>query len=299
MIALLAMLLMAGSGVLLLGRYLSRRGMRLTYRCIRSIAEYVVAPSAERLPHIRSGLSLVAFAEAVAFVAERLCNEADEQMREIVRYYALDSRLLLMAERANSTRRAYLLALLARMPLDASLLRRIEKMMDDTDEDVRLYALMCCFAIDERVAVRHLCRFGRRLSRFEACELLPKVCRYADAVAWTPLLRSEDYNLALLGICIVRRYSIIESEADLHNIIGGTHRSLQYDALCALAELQCDLSTTHIRHWIQQQETAVRHAVCRHLVRTGYSLRSAKRILGREERVLFEQMLNTYKRHIG
>lgn len=299
MVVLMLIVLFVGGGILAVGRYLARRRLRHTDRCLRRIGLYVASPSGGALADVRAGLSVVAFAEAVAFAGELLTGEAQERLREIVRYHSLDSRLVRLCERSQGSRRAYLLALLARLPLDKAVMRNIEPMLHDEDCDASFYALMCCFAIDEHAAIQQLASFDRRLSHFEVAELLPKVCRCVHSVAWTPLLRSTDYNLCLLGINVVHRFAIIESEADLQHVVTNGVAGVQYEALCALSELQCNVALPGIRHWLQQQRAEVREAVCRQLVRSGYSALSVAPILGKGERRLFEQMLHTYKRHIG
>lgn len=299
MIILLVILLISGSSIAVAGRKLRHRRLRHVYRCIDHIGCYISSPSTDTLSEMRSGLSILAFAESVAFVCEHLSGEAEERMREIVRYHSLDCHMLLLAEHSQGSRRAYPLALLACLPLDTVLIRRIEPMLDDKDEDVRFYALLCYFAIDEHIAQHQLGRFGRRLSHYEMAELLPKVCRQTHSVAWTPLLRSSDYNLCLLGINIVRRFSIVESEPDLMHVIEEGDDEVAYHALCTLAELQCDVATPSVRRWMHSQRKEVRHILCHHFVRSGYSLRSVTPALGKGERAIFEQMLHTYKRQIG
>ncbi len=299
MVVLTLIVLLAGGAVLAVGRYLVRRRLRHTERCLHRIGRYLASPSSDALADVRSGLSATAFAEAVAFAGELLAGETQERLREIVRYHSLDNHILRLCEHSQGSRRAYLLALLARLPLDMAVMRRIEPMLHDEDSDVCFYALLCCFAIDEHTAIQQLASFGRRLSHFEVAELLPKVCRCVDSVAWTPLLRSTDYNLCLLGINIVHRFAIIESEIDLQHVVIEGVQGLQYDALCALADLQCNVALPGIRHWLQQQRSELREAACRQLVRSGYSALSVAPILGKSERRLFEQMLHTYKRHIG
>ena len=83
--------------------------------------------------------------------------------------------------------------------------------------------------------VATLSRLARRLSRRDVAEVLSVINRGCCPLPYTPLLMSENYNLQLLGIYLVRRFGITESRSEIVCIIKGKSSELRDDALLTLA----------------------------------------------------------------
>jgi hypothetical protein len=75
----------------------------------------------------------------------------------------------------------------------------------------------------------------RRLSRREVAEILTLLGRGYCPIPYTKLIVSENYNLQLLGIHLVRRFGITESRAEIALIVRDLHNELRDDALETLA----------------------------------------------------------------
>lgn len=270
--------------------------------CIRRISIYVSVGydfGAFSLQNIASSTNIVLLAEAVAYVSERVCGTAVDSLREIMIYYDLERKLLARAVRSRGAERAYMLALLARMPLGKEVSEIIEaRFGEDADRQVQFYAMMCAVAGD-RDFVGHISAFKPRLTRYEMAELVTLLCRDMCAVAYTPLVRSQNYNLCMLGISVVRRMDAVEAERELRRLVVEGAGTLRLEAVYVLVSLRGNISGVSLRRWICNSPRSQRRSLCRHFVRSGYSIRTLRALFGVEECNEAERMLNTYKCRIA
>ena len=90
---------------------------------------------------------------------------------------------------------------------------------------------MCIFGISPQRAVSHLAQMEYRLSRSQVAELLTVMERGYCSLPYELLLMSDNYNLQLLGIHLVRRFGITESRAEIVAIVRNEKSELRQDAL--------------------------------------------------------------------
>jgi hypothetical protein len=111
----------------------------------------------------------------------------------------------------------------------------VEYLIEDSDADVSFYALMTLFAAAPNMAVIRVANMEHKLSRREVAEILTRLGRGYCPIPYTKLIVSENYNLQLLGIHLVRRFGITESRAEIALIVRDLHNELRDDALETLA----------------------------------------------------------------
>lgn len=251
------------------------------------------------LRNIAPASDIILLAEALVYVSERVCGKAVDSLREVMIYYDLERKLVARAVRSRGAERAYMLALLSRMPLGKEISEIIEaRFGEDADRQVQFYAMMCAVAGD-RDFVGHVSAFKSRLTRYEMAELVTLLCRDMCAVAYTPLVRSQNHNLCMLGITLVRRIDAIEAERELRRLVVEGVGVLRLEAVYVLVSLRGNISGVSLRRWICNSPRSERRSLCRHFVRSGYSIRTLRALFGAEECNEAERMLNTYKCRIA
>ena len=221
--------------VLILAARISVRSAAAEAHAIESISAFVTDGAGD-VTALRKGIAQHNFVQCVAFVADRVDDQAYNPLRIVVKYYHIESYLLSKATKSrNSTNRAYALALLARLPISIVTEVKVERFLTDSSAEVRFYALMCIFSVTPHRAITCLENLEHRLSRRDVAEILTVISRGYCPIAYTPLLTSDNYNLQLLGIHLVRRFGITESRAQITSIIRNESSELREDALETLA----------------------------------------------------------------
>ncbi len=231
MIVVTVFYLILGGMALLLFRHASIRSAEAESRAIERISAFVTGGTGD-VAALSRGIARKNFIHSLVFVADMLDAQARTPLRIIVRCYHIERELLNYAAKSRlASNRAYALAMLARLPLSMVTELRIERFLTDSSSQVRFYALMCIFGISPQRAVSHLARMEYRLSRSQVAELLTVMERGYCSLPYELLLMSDNYNLQLLGIHLVRRFGITESRAEIVAIVRNEKSELRQDAL--------------------------------------------------------------------
>jgi hypothetical protein len=227
--------LFLGGLLLLVYRVLSARSVEVERVMIERIAAFVAGVDGDVVA-IGRGVTRKDLVRSLAFVAEMTTEQASDRVRIIMKYYHLESYMLrrIFASRHDS-QRAYLLALMSRLPISMLAALRVEPLVYAKSTEVGFYALAAIFAVTPLRGVATLARMSHRLSRRDVAELLSVVNRGCCPVPYTPLLLSENYNLQLLGLYLVRRFAIAESRREIATIVKNRSSELRDDALSVLA----------------------------------------------------------------
>ena len=227
--------LVVGSLALVLIHWQSARSATAEIQAIGRIAAFVANRSGD-IERLGKGIARFHFVQCLVYVADRVDERAYEPLRVIVKYYNLESLLLHRAMRSGrACERAYLLALLSRLPVSGAGATIVEQFLDDSSPRVRFYALMSLFSYSPYCAIAQLESVDYRLSRRDVSEILTLISRGSCPIPYMPLLMSENYNLQLLGIHLVRRFGITESRAKIASIVRDCHSELREEALETLA----------------------------------------------------------------
>lgn len=224
-----------GSVLLFVTRRLSVRSAATEQRAICRLAAFIANRSGD-ISALGRGIARFNFVQCVVFVADRVDEQAYEPLRVVVKYYNIERMLLDRAMRSfTEAERAYALALLARLPLGEVTEVMVERFIEDNSPRVGFYALLCIFSVSPCRAIAVLEGMDGRLSRRDVAEILTVISRGSCPVPYMPLLMSQNYNLQLLGIHLVRRFGITESRAKIASMVRTCHSELREDALQTLA----------------------------------------------------------------
>ena len=227
--------LVVASLVLFVIHWRSVRSAEAESAAICRIASFVANRSGN-VEMLAGGIARFHFVHCVVYVAVRVNESAYEPLRVIVKYYNLDTLLLRRAiSSRRSCKRAYYLALLARLPVGGVVAESVEKFLSDSSPRVRFYALLILFSYSPCRAIELLDRVNYRLTRRDVSEILTLISRGSCPIPYMSLLTSKSYNLQLLGIHLVRRFGMAESRVEIASIVSSCHSELMEDAIQTLA----------------------------------------------------------------
>lgn len=270
-------------------------------RCARLTAAAMVGQcSVEEAVAAARRLPADELARVLVLLMDNLCGQSAARLGEVARGAGLYDKLVRRAARRRGLGRAYALALLARLPADNRAAHCAGRYVYDSNRYIRFYALMIQMSADSSTAIRRIGGLTRPLTHFEIAEMMTLLRQGNCPVACTPLLRSGNRNLAMLGIHIVRRYGMAECERTLHTLAAcAGDPDLSTDAVRSIAALRGDASSGEVRSCLQRLSPAHRRSIYRNLALEGYSAAAIAPLFADSgDEHYFESVLNTYKRRI-
>ena len=266
--------------------------------CIFRISQVVASGSEPSYVGCIGDFSPLVVAESLAFAADNLGLECSERLKGIAESYSVYDTLLSCARRSRGCRRARYLAMSAKLPPSKSVAGRCERYLNDRNRFVRFHAFMIALASDHGSAVRRLAATEKRLTHFDAAEIMTLLRRGVCPVAYTPLLKSGNRNLAMFGMQIVRQFGITDCESALLDIMRNGDDDLRTDAVLLIGSLRGDVAVPVVRGYVRGLPVPVRRSIYRHLAVSGYSASALAALFRRGERAWFETVLKSYKRSI-
>ena len=280
------------------GRRREKRREAECAECIFRISRVVAADYEPSYDGCIGDFPPAVVAESLAFAADNLGLECIDRLRGIADGYSVYDTLLSHARRSRGFRRARYLAMSAKLPPSKSAAARCERFLNDRNRFVRFHAFMIALASDNGSAIRRLAATERRLTHFDAAEIMTLLRRGVCSVAYTPLLKSGNRNLAMFGMQIVRQFGITDCETALLDIVRGGDDDLRTDAVLLLGSLHGDVAVPAVRGYVRGLPVAVRRSIYRHFAVAGYSSSALAALFRRGERAWFESVLKSYKRSI-
>jgi hypothetical protein len=242
----------------------------------------------------------IALAEAIHTVVSHTYGSDTEPLRDIVEQNNLDRFLLRRIRLARGARRAHLLMLMSTLPLHRISMQQISRYSHSTDDDVRISTLILKLAANPTQAIRTIEGLEYALSPFDIARIMALLRRGVLPIAYEPLLTSNNRNLRMLGLAIVRSFGIEIAERRLHYIIASERRqAIVCEAIYTLASLGRPLHHTGIRQRLEDMPPNERHRLCRHLSVEGYSLHTVKNLFTEDESLYAETLINSYKRTLA
>lgn len=244
MIIISILYIIVGSVMLVIYRVVSLRTVAAESAVIERITAFITDGSGD-VTTMSRGIARYNFVQCLVFVAQMTTVCERDMLRIIVRYYHIESYLLERLKRERTDReRAYLLSMLARLPISDATVAAVEGMIGSSNTKTSLSALMCIFSATPYKAISRLAKVPYRLTRRDIAEMLSIVSRGVCPIPYTPLLMSKNYNLQLLGIHLVRRFGITESRGEITLLVKEQNSPLRQDALSALASFGEDIADT-------------------------------------------------------
>ena len=242
----------------------------------------------------------MALAEAIYIVMTHTYYNDISPLRKIVEKSHLENFLWRRIRLYNGTYRARLLLLTSAIPLRKITAEMLSTHLRSKDDDIRISALTSMLAATPTTAIHTIAQMEFPLSPFDLARIIALLRRGILPIAYEPLLSSENRNLRMLGLSIVRSFGIESAERRLHQIIS-TERDTEIitHTLYTLASLGRSLSHTRIRERLASMTATKRMELCRHLCIEGYSLGSVKTLFNDSEVNYAERVINSFKRQLG
>ena len=242
----------------------------------------------------------MALAEAIYTVMSHTYYNDISLLRKIVEKSHLENFLWRRIRLYNGTYRARLLLLTSAIPLRKITAEMLSTHLRSKDDDIRISALTSMLAATPTTAIHTIAQIEFPLSPFDLARIIALLRRGILPIAYEPLLSSENRNLRMLGLSIVRSFGIESAERRLHQIIS-TERDTEIitHTLYTLASLGRSLSHTRIRERLASMPATKRKELCRHLCIEGYSLGSVRALFNESEAGYAEWVINSFKRQLG
>lgn len=271
--------------------------LRRRYLHIVMFALYADDGAVPRFPMLRRAGARLLLAETLAGVAAMTYGLDMTVLRRIVKAYGLDRWLLRRVRRVQGYRRARYLALLASLPVDGTVARRVVRYGRSRNRSVRFQALAVRLAAEPMSALRLLADYVWPLTESETAQIMALLRRGMLPVAYEPLVASPCGNLRRVGLCIVRQFGIEEAEPLLLRMLADARTpELDAEALRTLCTLRRPLIRREVRDCVGRMSASERRALLRCMVREDYAPRFLHRIFDQGECGYYETMVKSYKR---
>lgn len=253
-----------------------------------------------QFPLIERRSSRLVLATVVARMGSMTYGYDRRVLAEVVHRYALDCLLLEQSELSWGMRRVQWLHTLALVDCgDYAYERMLRRFGCSRNRYLSLCVTLAKLNHSPERCIAILAE-RPRLSTFDLAEVLMMLKRGLIPVAYQPLLRAEQVNVRLLGLCIVRYFGVTEAEEDIVAAIAAEDREVADAALFTLCALRLRLDREQVREVARRMNASERRAWYRHLASEGYSAQTIAHILPEVDQSQMheyvEQTVASYKR---
>ena len=220
-------------------------------------------------------------------------------LHELVGRYDLDGFLLRQIRYSRGLRQAHYIVLLSTTPTHRPAIPLLSRYCHSTNREKSIAALLAILALRPSTAISAIALFPHRLRPLDISRIITLLRRGILPIAYEPLLASDNTNLRMLGLAIVRNFGIEIADKELQNIIvASSDERVVREALYTLSALGRPLGRAKIRIRLSTMEASYRRELCRHLTREGYSLAALRTIFSPAEVAHSATLLKSYKRNL-
>ncbi len=284
-----------------------RRRDRLQDAYLLALAEYLSGPDAGRgevrFPQSRGRRGKMILAEAIAAFAEMNCGYDCAAMHKIVTDNGVDTFLVRRIARSRSWNRVRYMQLLSLTGARPSLLPRIKRLEDSPDAYVSLFALIIRISSAPEQTIAAVREFSGAMSHRVLSEIMLRLRRGFIPVAYEPMICSDNENLKLLGIYIIRFFGIEEAQNILYAQLDSPNGAVHDAALYTLAIMKSSMTRKCVVQSVAGMSFFQRRRFYKFLAAEGYSTRSLSALQSAEtdSRLggYMESLVNSYKKMLG
>ena len=284
------------------GRVAYRRARNFAVaRCVAKISAMIVAeedPDDMAMRSLRSRYSDGVVLDSVLFVAEKIYGTSLNRLMLIAEVCELDYHLLGLIRRSRGVRRVRNLSKIPFLMSATVVSECVEAYMAESRSDIRFSIMAALVAARPERSMKYLAEFNGRLTLHEVAVILSLMRRAGTAIAYTPLLTSQNRNLQMVGVYLCHHFQFADAEPHLQRLVSSEDEDVAYMALQTLCAIRGDISTAQVGRALQRLMQHQRNAFILRAVHNCYSLRSCAHHLSHEERTLFSHRINSYKSRI-
>ena len=255
-----------------------------------------------RIPtHIiaKSRAERIALCEAIYFVRSHTYGIDSSLLELTIDENRLENLLLCRIRYSTGYQPAHWLTLIGSIPLSSKSLQQLERLSYSRNHAVRISALISLITATPHTAIRRIAALPYRFSPLDISRIISLLRRGIIPIAYEPLLQSDNFNLQMLGIAIVRNFGIDIADKQLHDIISScSDKTIEHEANLTLSSLGRPLGRTKIRQRMSRMNSDERKSFCRYLAAEGYSVQALRTLFSEKEVNYAETLIKSYKRDL-
>ncbi|MFR9523583.1 MAG: hypothetical protein SNH94_03320 [Rikenellaceae bacterium] len=238
----------------------------------------------------------IAAVESIANLSPIIYRLESQWLDSIARSLHLTEFMLHRTRKSRGAQLILSLSLFSRIPLSDLDLKEIAPYTNSKNRMVRFFALLTSINADQKNILKHIAAYPSPLTPFEISQLLGMLRQGSITVAYQPMLSANNENLKMLGLAVVRHFSIEGAERQLRDIIAHSHLySLRREALYTLSSIELTLTTPSILRTVTQMSKIERLRFLRYIASEGYSLGTISFFSPTTDRKYFDSLINSYK----
>ncbi|MCH5329814.1 MAG: hypothetical protein J1E04_02525 [Alistipes sp.] len=233
--------------------------------------------------------------------ASSACFEEPAALRRMAAANGIEGWLLRKVRLSHGYNRARYLAMLSTLPVSPPTAEYISRYGSHSDRRTAFKTMLVTIASDPAETVRILMRFPHTLTPLEMAELTAMLRRGLLPIAYAPLLGSQNRNLRMLGLNIVRIFGITESEQLLLQLLADSNPHpeacrFRDETVYVMMSLHLPVSRRQTAAHIRSMSPLSRRALLRRLAAEGYSVTALTRLAQEDEQHYAETLAASYKR---
>ena len=248
----------------------------------------------------KSNTERIALCKAIYIVRSHTYGINSSLLDLTINKNRLEQLLLRRIRYSTGYKRAHWLMLMSCISLSHKSIKRIEQLCSSRNRAIRISSFISLITTNPQMAIRRIASLPYRLSPLYISHIISLLRRGIIPIAYEPLLQSDNYNLQMLGIAIVRNFGIDIADKQLHDIISSCNDNIVVrEAILTLSSLGRPLGRTKIRQRMSLMNTEERKSFCRHLATEGYSVQALRTLFSEKEMHYAETLIKSYKRDLG
>lgn len=228
------------------------------------------------------------------------CNVDSRAMSSLAEAYGAERIIGRLSPFAGGYRRAERLFVLACLPTRRSIprcgRRPVRSVQRPASRSVRFHTLLAEMSRTPALAEYLAESYPLWLSHSEITQIVAMLHRGAIVLDYRVLLRSPNRNLRMIGMAVVRHFSIDAACGELLEIAAGDpDPAICREALMTLCATGSEIAFVEIAQRLRSMEPRERHRLCRCAVVNGYGLDTLESLLDECERDYAESLVESYK----
>ena len=272
--------------------------LRLNY--IREVSAATLCNGQPPLPRATTSRERTAMLEALHTIVSHSYDIDSSLIRQIARINHLEPFIISSLKRRSPLKRSKYLLFLGTISTTERHSTMLERTMQSAHPGLRSCALIARLCTSPREAVATLSQIDFDLQPFDIMHIIMLLRRGALPLAIEPLLESPCPNLNILGLAIVRTFSLDIVSRQIYDLTAQSpDLRVVDDAILTLATLKCSLHRHSIRQRLASMSTPQRKALCRHLSLEGYSPQRLQTLLAQPESDYAKRFIASYKRELA
>lgn len=242
----------------------------------------------------------LALADAIYTIASHCYDHNLSIAALIAKENNLENEILRELRFATKYRKGLLWLQLATISPSSHHTTLLRRELHNSDPHLRSCALIALLNATPEESIKTLLGLDYELQLYDITRIISLVKRGILPFAFERLLQSENYNLKLLAITIVKHFNLDIYIKHIYPLLGGKeHPKLVAEAIYTLTTMKHSLNSPLLRQHILAMSPSQRKALCRHLSTEGYSLQALRWLLPNNEMEYAERLITSHKRQLS